>query len=430
MVVREMQKLARSGFSENIIKTLVLPPFVYFAGREAFVESARDFLGIRPKHSDDNVEHLGYLAEWLCRAQDATSDDGVSRSYSVIYRPFFKRKGWFNSYPETTGYIIPTFFDYFYFTGKEIYRDRALRMADWECDVQMESGAVMGGTVDFSRSPAVFNTGQVIFGWCRAYIETKKEKYLEAAKRAGNYLVAVQDPSGQWIKGTSQFAAGQSTVYNTRVSWALALLDSIIDDGKYRGAAILNIDWALSKQYENGWFSDNCLDDPQRPLVHTIAYAIQGVLETGLLLKDENYINAATKAAVNMTKLLRADGSLAGQFDKQWQAKASWSCLTGNAQMAIIWSRLHQEGIENNMDLAAEKINRFNRSILNIKTRSRGRCGGVKGAYPIYGGYGTFEYLNWAVKFFMDAFLLEEKTQNNPRILAAEEKGAPLFWGT
>jgi len=40
---------------------------------------------------------------WLSRAQDSsTSDDGgVARHYSLV-------DGWSTSYPETTGYIVPT----------------------------------------------------------------------------------------------------------------------------------------------------------------------------------------------------------------------------------------------------------------------------------------------------------------------------------
>ena len=33
--------------------------------------------------------------------------------------------------------------------------------------------------------------------------------------------------------------------------------------------------------------------------------------------------------------------------------------------------------------------------------------GGVKGAFPVDGAYGEYEYLNWAAKFCIDANLLE-----------------------
>src|SRR6478672_7531558 len=63
---------------------------------------------------------------WLCRAQDhsASADGGVARDYSVL-------SGWASSYPETTGYIIPTFIEYARRTGNAEMRERARRMADW-----------------------------------------------------------------------------------------------------------------------------------------------------------------------------------------------------------------------------------------------------------------------------------------------------------
>src|SRR3982075_2158052 len=47
--------------------------------------------------------HLLAAEAWLCRAQDASSDGGVSYGYSL-------RGGWRPSYPETSGCIATTFF--------------------------------------------------------------------------------------------------------------------------------------------------------------------------------------------------------------------------------------------------------------------------------------------------------------------------------
>ena len=46
-------------------------------------------------------DHLLAAADWLKRAQDATNDGGFVGRYNL-------RTGWSSSYPETTGYIIPT----------------------------------------------------------------------------------------------------------------------------------------------------------------------------------------------------------------------------------------------------------------------------------------------------------------------------------
>jgi hypothetical protein len=41
-----------------------------------------------------------------------------------------------------------------------------------------------------------------------------------------------------------------------------------------------------------------------------------------------------------------------------------------------------------------------------LRTRNPNLYGGIAGSDPIHGGYGQFEILSWAVKFFMDALML------------------------
>ena len=55
---------------------------------------------LRAEYTDK--DHLYAAAAWLERAQDATQDGGVSGRYRLD-------SGWSSSYPETTGYIVPTF---------------------------------------------------------------------------------------------------------------------------------------------------------------------------------------------------------------------------------------------------------------------------------------------------------------------------------
>ncbi|MBF0144301.1 MAG: methyltransferase domain-containing protein, partial [Magnetococcales bacterium] len=76
-------------------------------------------------------QHLLEALSWMERAHDATTDGGVSRGYGVGWKPHSAR-GWQPSYPETTGYIIPTLFDCAGHLGLARLRERALTMADWE----------------------------------------------------------------------------------------------------------------------------------------------------------------------------------------------------------------------------------------------------------------------------------------------------------
>jgi hypothetical protein len=47
-------------------------------------------------------DHLRAAAQWLAAAQDSQSDGGIAGRYQL-------GRGWTSSYPETTGYIVPTF---------------------------------------------------------------------------------------------------------------------------------------------------------------------------------------------------------------------------------------------------------------------------------------------------------------------------------
>lgn len=373
---------------------------------------AKVYLGSPGKTEKDTQVHVEAAIQWLCRAQDAFSDDdGVSRSYSFIYNTYFQKKGWLASYPETTGYIIPTMFDYAQVSGNRDLYDRALRMADWECNVQLENGAVQGGTIDQEATPAVFNTGQVIFGWLRAYQETKQEKYLNAASRAGKFLVDIQGEDGSWRKNLSDYAGGSNMAfysYNTRTAWALlALAEQDDPDGLLKKAGICNIDFSLAQQVENGWFKSNCLSDPAQPLLHTIAYCIRGILESGSILDNEEYIARARRSADALVAVQKPDGSLAGRYNAKWEPTVDWSCLTGDAQAAIIWGKLFQMTGEKKYLDCMERINSYLKKVQLLNGSNPDIYGGICGSCPVHGAYGPYEILNWAVKFFIDALLLE-----------------------
>jgi len=382
---------------------------------------ARSMVPVRP--TTDLSKHLRATIEWIKRAQDATQSGGVAHGYLVACRPASRTRGWLAAYPETTGYIIPTVFDYAAAFGDADACRRAVAMADWELEVQMPSGAVRGGTVDQPATPAVFNTGQVIFGWVRAARETADERYLRAAERAGRFLVEHQDADGVWRRGLSQYAKAGPQTYNTRTAWALLELADATGDHAFREAGIRNVEAALARQLPNGWFGGNCLDNDEAPLTHTIAYAIRGILEAGHLLGSERYLVAARRAADAVRNKQRQDGSLAGRYDREWRPAVRWSCLTGNAQMAIIWLRLADVFDDGGYVGAAERSLQFLAGVQNLRARDGGVRGGVAGSFPIFGEYGRFEYLNWAAKFFIDGAMALQECQRASRPVAETKPG-------
>ena len=352
----------------------------------------------------DASRGLQAAAEWLARAQDASGCDGVSAYYDAA------RRTWAGAYPETTGYIIPTFFRYADLSGNDAYRERAVRMAVWESDIQLPDGGVRAGTMDATQIvPTIFNTGQVLFGWLAAWQQTRDTRFRDSAVRAADWLVAAQDPDGAWRRFASPFAAHALNTYNTRVAFALAKAGQLLDEPRYLDAAVRNVQWALTRMHTNGWLEDNDLEDNDRPLTHTIAYATRGILEVGLITGQNNYVESAMRMAYAVAQNQRSDGALPGRLDAHWRAACRWSCVTGNAQMAIIWQRLTIETGESSWQKAAEKANQFNLSTQRLGAANAYLHGGMPGSHPRSGGYMRHRYPNWAAKFHMDALMLQLK---------------------
>lgn len=345
---------------------------------------------------------LKAAVEWLARAQDATDTGGVSAYYDM------KNHRWAAAYPETTGYIIPTFFRYAEFSRQDEYCERAVRMAAWESDIQFPEGGVRAGFADASQPvPTIFNTGQVLFGWLSAWQHTREPRFYDSLKRAAAWLLAAQDADGAWRRFASPYAAHRLNTYNTRVAFALARTGSVLGEAGYLDAAIKNVRWALTQMHTNGWFENNDLEDNTRPLTHTIAYATRGILEVGLIADDHTFVDAAIRTARAIAQTQRRDGALPGRLDSDWRPASRWTCVTGNAQMAIIWQRLARETGDQGWALSAKRANEFNQSVQDASAVDLGIRGGIPGSYPRRGAYMSYRFPNWAAKFFADALLLQ-----------------------
>jgi hypothetical protein len=341
---------------------------------ESYRELARDYMfGLR-KPSDPET-HMEHAVGWLYRAQDQHGDRGVSHSYRLD-------QGWLPSYPEVTGYIIPSLLNWANATGDAGARERALAMADWEASVQLREGGIpslMDG------DPVVFDTGQVLFGWVSAYRESGNRTYLDCGRRAGDWLLGMMDADGVWRKG----GAGRPAplAYNARTAWAMLELARAGDDDRYA--------------------------DDEHPLLHTIAYTARGQLECGLILGDERLVEAAHRTANAVRARVGGNGGIAGRFDREWQPAVRWACLTGMAQMCLVWSRLPAGGGDPGFEPAARRVLSYLMGTQDVTAGNEGLRGGIKGAFPVNGAYGRYSVLSWATKFFLDA-LMEWSGRSRP----------------
>jgi hypothetical protein len=145
---------------------------------------------------------------WLCQAQDrsASADGGVARDFSLT-------SGWSTSYPETTGYIVPTLLACAEALKASDLRRRAETMLDW--------------------------------------------------------LAQTQEPDGCWRDFATPFAVPGKKAYEPHVAWGLFEAERLAAGRGYAEAAMANVRWSLGWQHPNGWFRKCCLTGATRSLTHT-----------------------------------------------------------------------------------------------------------------------------------------------------------------
>lgn len=404
----------------NSLEALRLPlRYKPWAPRHARLILA-DLAGSARQPECDHRTHLQAAIDWLCRAQDvraaAFDAGGVAAGWSF-------EDGWLPGYPETTGYIIETFIAAADLLGRPELVARAQRMIDWELSLQHQDGAFPGHFGEPGSHPVIFNTGQIMHGMVAGATSLERPECLDAAVRAGWWLVREQDADGCFRRSEHNRVPH---VYNTRAMWALVATGQLAGEDKLVECARRNLDWALTQQTECGWFRTNAFTEGAAPFTHTIAYAIRGFLESGVLLDDVRYLEAAERAARGVMRVQRADGWLGGRYGDGWVTTSTYACVTGIAQMALNWLRLAQITGQQAFTEAARRAIGYVKRTQRLADEDEIVRGAIPGSAPIWGDYSRFEFPNWAAKFFADALVMDMANCPVPPLVVRRE---PEFAG-
>jgi hypothetical protein len=382
------------------IKSLAVYPKL---SRKAIVEALRDLTCRLPDDPIPIEKAIDEGIAWLARAQDNTvsRDGGVARHFSLL-------SGWSTSYPETTGYIVPTLLEYARIKGDDNVFLRCRRMLDWLVKIQLSDGGFQGGLVDARPvMPVAFNTGQILMGLA-AGVQAFGDEYRKPMQKAADWLVRNQDSDGCWRKHPSPFAMAGDKAYDTHIAWGLLEASRVDPSRGYAEAALANVRWSLTCQRDNGWFDKCCLAEPQRPLTHTLGYVLRGIVEAYRYFKNDELLAPCLRTANGLMSALRSNGFISGRLDPHFNASVSWACLTGSAQIAACWFILYELTGNAEFLSAARRVNEYLGHILKRNLLPEAK-GALKGSFPVFGEYCAYQFPNWATKFLVDSFMLEKR---------------------
>jgi uncharacterized protein YyaL (SSP411 family) len=249
----------------------------------------------------------------------------------------------------------------------------------------------------------------VLDGFSAAYRASGEQRFLDAGRRAADFLMRDLSPDGYFLTNGAFVVETGIKTYNVLCAWALHRFGADAQDERYQMAAVRIVEAALRQQRRNGWFASNCLTRPEAPLTHTISYTLQGILEVGVLAKRQDCIESVVRTVRPLLARLAEDGFLPGRFYEDWEPAAWSSCLTGSAQLAIVCYRLSVQTGDLGYRTAADRIVNHLKSLQVLESTDEGLTGALPGSFPIFGNYMTGGYPNWATKYFLDSLMLQAK---------------------
>ena len=359
----------------------------------------------------------GAVSTWVQRAFATTRCGGASSGFHIF-------DGWGLPYPEVTGYLIPTLL-------RAAQRSEpgnaaallalAYRAGDWLAETRLPGGAICRKVwYQGNTAPSVFNTAQVIDGWCALAQHSRDERWLALARESADWMRAEQEVDGSWVRSAFN---GIGHSYYARAAAPLAALGVLAGDKRCVQAARKHFDWVLANQTSDGWFDHTAFGHPEVSTSHNIAYVFEGLLDGAASLNEERYVASAERGARVLRELFEQSGRLPGAFAPNWAARARWRCVTGEAQLALVWCRLSEMTGETAYWNAAIQLAHDVRRTIEVRADWPDVSGALPGSFPRWGQYDPFRYPTHAAKFMLDLLsALEDRggwSAHEPKATAA-----------
>lgn len=310
---------------------------------------------------------------------------------------------WQKDYPETSGYLIENLIK----SNRSDAQSIAISCAQWLRRLQTEDGYYHSGVRFTSKS--AFNTAQILFGLRDAFEYTNDASYFEAMEKS--YLALIQNIDSNGIFKHNLYQKGYFATYYSRCIWPLLKIDQKYYNGINKDRLNQSLYHLFNNKNEHSFFNNCGFIPDQAALSHPVAYALEGFLESAILLQDELIEKYILEILSRMCIQVQEQTKIPAYYYNNLTGDYSFICVTGQIQMAAIFLKAYQRTLQKTYKTAAEVLLP---AILQwqIKSRSADHKGAFPSSIPIWKNYFPFRYTNWTAKFFLDLCQLWESLEN------------------
>lgn len=308
----------------------------------------------------------------------------VKKAKEWIFHYSIEREGIVNnsnlkeSYPEVTGYYIPTLMRWGFV-------ELAVSYAEWLCMIQHSDGAWYDTN---GNNPYVFDTAQILKGLLA--VRGRLDAADMAIRKGCDWILSNIDESGR-LTTPSKDEWGEEGICTELIHlYCLSpLLEAadVFGEEKYRSAAEKAADYYIENHGEEIQ-EFGCLS-------HFYAYIMEALCDIG---RKEIAVEPMGKLA----QILDEKGYVPAYKE------VDWVCSTGMFQLAIVWYKLG--------DLI------HGNKALNYAAGLQNESGGWYGSYPMtnapkatdrkaYPDYFADSEISWAVKYFLDAMYFRNRLE-------------------
>jgi len=348
---------------------------------------------------------------WLLKSGIFVSDSS-DHNYGGVYSFFDEEKNEFAFlYPEITGYFISTMRFLYEHEKNEKFVKLAKASSNWLIQLYEKHGGIIQG---ISRQGVPqklaysFDTGICSKGLLDCFAITKEEKFLEYAKKLNQWILNETIENNGFVKPTKNLQTNEfeedTNVWYKRsgclhIKLTIPLLQQYMIT---KNESLLETATKIADSipaYQNDDGSIFLHTDSKIINLHTMCYALEGLIHTYMITRNEDYISRCKKAITWCDQQVQDDGSIDLWFNSKHHSKSSYP-IAQLIRLKILVAKLDGSSLD-------ETVRRLESFLLSLQAQNDDTK--INGGFyeefnkSVFGWKKTLKVNSWASMFSLQA---------------------------